>query len=105
MAGALRYVVDFGCFEEGLLMVGVPIKHCPDDGCSHQRVLSYKTRAAAEEGVKRVLAESAGHVAEPAAVVYDKEEGKYLLYRASGFEREVPWDWGKWPPHIKLDPN
>jgi hypothetical protein len=83
MTGEMRYVADPAVDKDGLIGVG------------SESVRSFKTIEAVERGLKEV----------PLAVVYDKSENRHTLYSHGTAVREVPWDWGKWPPHLPVEPR
>lgn len=104
MTGSTRYVVDYGWIApDGLLhLIGArPL----EDSTPWPAVRSYITQEAMEEKTLAILADLQLKEGRPAAVAYDKETDRHFLYTADGAVQEVPWDWGKWPPHIKVDVN
>lgn len=82
MTGAMRYIADHASVNpDGLLQT------------ASGRPRSYLTFEALERGLVDV----------PMAVVYDKVEDRHILYVNGVASREVPWDWGKWPPHVRIN--
>ena len=83
MTGEMRYIADHAEVDpDGLLQLA-----------SGKRPRSYLTLEALERGLVDI----------PMAVVYDKVEDRHTLYVNAVASREVPWDWGKWPPHVRIN--
>lgn len=84
MTGEMRYIADHADVNpDGLLQLA----------SGQGRPRSYLTLEALERGV----------VDMPMAVVYDKVADRHVLYVNGVASRDVPWDWGKWPPHVRIN--